>query len=345
MVFTRTAASRIAATFLALSSAALPGFAQGSLADLESAAKSEGRLLIYSANQDTEMEKKLALFEAKYPEIDADYIRLPSSQVFTRFVAEHDAGVTQADLLTTGSTALFQTNPELFIELGPDQIPDLAAAKPLIAPENDHYLVYQSDVQVVTYNSDAVSTDDLAAHLATWEGLADPVWKGRIALVDPRNSNNQLSFLLGLQKRYGDEWLTRFMANEPEIVGTASAASQQVAAGAFDLLVPTVPVQSAAVRGQGAPLGLYLPEGFNHVPAQGAAVAVGAAHPNAAKLFVNWMFSQEAQALQCSLGSVPNVVVEDPACETVLPADYDIGRDVIPAEEAAHVYGLIGLQQ
>lgn len=332
-----------AVAILATVGLSAPTLAQQSLADLEAAAKAEGRLLIYSANQDAEMEAKLTAFEAKYPEISAEYIRLPSSQVFTRFLAEHEAGVTQADLLTTGSTALYQTNPELFIEIGTQNVPDLEAAQPLISPENDHYLVYQSDVQLVTYNSDAVSDEDLDQHLASWEGLSDPFWKGRIALVDPRNSNNQLSFLLGLQERYGDEWMAQFMANEPEIVGTASAASQQVAAGAFDILVPSVPVQSAAVRGQGAPLGLYLPAGFNHVPAQGAAVSVGAAHPNAALLFVNWMFSQEAQALQCSLGSVPNVAVEDAACQTVLPTEHSIGRDVISAEEGGQLYSVIGL--
>lgn len=318
--------------------------AEKSREQLYTDAKVEGHLLIYSANQDAEMEAKLALFKKKYPEIAAEYIRLPSSQVFTRFTAEDKAGATQADLLTTGSTALFQTNPEMFLELGDANIPDLKTTRMLIKPVNNHYVVFQSDVQLVTYNQDTVSDADLSQHLATWEGLADPFWKDRIALVDPRNSANQLSFLLGLQKRFGDDWMKRFAANDPKLVGTASAASQQVAAGAFDILVPSVPAQSEAVRKQGAPLGLYLPQRFNHVPAQGAAVAAKAKHPNAALLFINWLISEEAQLLQCSLGGVPNTDIQSPVCKTLLPADYDVGLDVIPGEKGTHIYKLLGIQ-
>ena len=52
---------------MALAMAASPVLAQQSLADLEAAAKAEGRLLIYSANQDAEMEAKLAAFETHRP--------------------------------------------------------------------------------------------------------------------------------------------------------------------------------------------------------------------------------------------------------------------------------------
>ena len=312
-------------------------------AELVAAAEEEGRLIIYSSNQDAEMEAKLAAFEAKYPRIDADYIRLPSTQVFARFVSEHDAGVTQADLLTTASTVLMQERPDLFIELGPHNVPALAEATPLIEAENSHYAVYQTDLQLVTYNNNAVSEEDIANHLSSWEDLADPRWKDQIALVDPRASTNQLSFLIGLRNAYGDDWFTGFMANNPQIVNTASSAAQQVAAGAFEILVPTVPVHSAALRAQGAPIGMVLPEGLNHAPAQGTAVPVGAAHPNAALLFIDWLLGDEGQTLQCELGGIPTMPVEAEACSTTLPQDHMVGLDVIPAEQAAEQYRLIGL--
>lgn len=333
-------------TTIALAATMLSGaaYAQGDLAALEEAAKAEGRLIIYSSNQDAEMEAKLAAFEAKYPEIDADYIRLTSAQVFARFIAEHEAGVTQADLLTTASTVIFQEQPELFLELGPDNVPVLAEETPLIAAENSHYAVYQTDIQLITYNNATVSGDDIANHLQSWEDLADPRWSGQIALVDPRGSTNQLSFFLGLRDIYGDEWYARFMENEPEIVGTASAAAQQVAAGAFELLVPSVPVHSAALRSQGAPIGLVLPEGLVHAPAQGTGVPVGTDNPNAAILFVNWLLSAEGQTLQCTLGGIPTMPTDAPECVTVLPDEYRIGRDIIPSDEAAELYDLLDIQ-
>lgn len=327
----------------ALVGVAVTGAHAGSRAELEAAAAKEGKLIIYSSNQNAEMEAKLAAFEEKYPAIDASFIRLPSAQVFARFVSEHEAGVTLADLLTTASTVLLQSQPELFIELGAHNVPVLGEQTPLIKAENDHYAVYQTDLHLISYNSDAVSQEDLSNHLASWKDLADPRWKGQIALVDPRNSTNQLSFLLGLQDLYGDDWFTGFMANEPEVVNTASSAVQQVAAGAYQLLVPSVPVHSAASRAQGAPIGMILPQDMNHAPAQGTAVPVGAAHPNAALLFVDWLLGEEGQALQCELGGIPTMPTTSEACVKTLPADHRVGRDIIPEDEATALYKLIGL--
>ncbi len=319
-------------------------FAQTTLAELEAAALAEGQLMIYTSNHDVDMQAKVAAFEARYPGIRVEYIRQPSSQIFTRFISEREAGVTLADLLATGSSALYQSEPDLFRPLTAETLPILGEQDMLIDPENDRYQIYVNDLQLVTYSTAAVSDEDLASHLAAWGDLSDPFWKDNIALVDPRNSNNQMSFLLYMQEIYGDEWFTGFMANNPELVGTASAASQQVAAGAFNLLVPTIPAQSAGIRDQGAPVGLYSPSGLNHVTASGAAIPADAPRPNAGLLFLNWMLSEEAQTLGCAHGGMPNIALDVPECPKTLPEEFSLARDVIPAEEAAHILGLIGLQ-
>ncbi len=335
----------VCATVVAALCAGPAAFAQTTLAELEAAALAEGQLMIYTSNHDVDMQAKVAAFEARYPGIRVEYIRQPSSQIFTRFISEREAGVTLADLLATGSSALYQTDPDLFQPLTADTLPILGEQEMLIDPLNDRYQIYVNDVQMVTYSTAAVSDEDLAAHLASWGDLSDPFWKDNIALVDPRNSNNQMSFLLYMQEIYGDEWFTDFMANNPELVGTASAASQQVAAGAFNLLVPTIPAQSAAIRDQGAPVALYPPAGLNHVTASGAAIPVRAPNPNAGLLFLNWMLSEEAQTLSCAHGGLPNIALDVAECPKALPEEFSLARDVIPAEEAAHVLGLIGLQQ
>lgn len=318
--------------------------AQTTMEDLEAAATAEGKLMIYTSNHDADMQARVAAFEARYPGIRVEYVRQPSSQIFTRFISEQNAGVTLADLLATGSTSLYQEEPELFSALTEADLPVLADTDLLVEAENDNYKVFVNDLQKVTYSTSAVSEEDLAAHLAEWGNLSDPFWKGNIALVDPRNSNNQMSFLLYMQDIYGDEWFEDFMANGPELVGTASSASQQVAAGAFNVLVPTIPAQSAAIRAQGAPVGLYSPAGLNHVTASGAAVPVDAPNPNAGMLFLNWMLTEEAQAIGCATGGLPNIATQSAECPDHLPEEYSLARDVIPAEDAAAVLRLIGLQ-
>lgn len=327
----------------ALGLLAAPALAQTSFAEIEAAARTEGQLVIYASTHDSEMQETIALFEAAYPEIRVQSIRLPSGQLFSRFIGEQEAGVVQADFLASGSSALYQQRPELFFELTGENIPNLQT-KPLIEAVNPHYTVFQIDPHLVTYNTDLVTLEELETHLATWEGLADPRWRGKIALNDPRNSPNQVSFLIMLRDTYGAEWFEGFNANQFELVGTASAGSQQVAAGAYEILLPTIPTQSAAVRAEGGPVGTYLPGGAVHAPAQGMAVPLDAPHPNAGLVFLNWKLGQEGQALTCRFGGVPVFPVEDPECTASLPEEFMLGIDVIDAETQSEVFGLVGLR-
>jgi hypothetical protein len=72
-------------------------------AEIEAA---EGRLVIYTSSVDADMQKLVAAFEKRCPEIHAEWIRQPSTTVFNRFVGEAEASVVRAELLHTASTAL-----------------------------------------------------------------------------------------------------------------------------------------------------------------------------------------------------------------------------------------------
>src|SRR5690606_28490570 len=115
-------------------SAGTAAHAQTMLADLEAAALAEGQLMIYTSNHDVDMQAKVAAFEARYPGIRVEYIRQPSTQIFTRFISEREAGVSLADLLATGSSALYQTDPDLFEPLTAETLPILGEQDMLIDP-------------------------------------------------------------------------------------------------------------------------------------------------------------------------------------------------------------------
>lgn len=336
-------ADTIAAVALSFGLASGSLAAEKSFAEIEAAAKKEGALVIYTSIPDSEMNQAVPLFQAHYPEIKVQFIRLPSAQLFSRFMGENDAGATQGDFLASGSSALYQQRPELFIPLGAEIVPNLAQT-PIAKAANPNYTLFQVDPHVVTYNTDLVKPEDLKTHLATWEALADPYWAGKMALNDPRNSSNQMSFMIMLKNTYGADWFTRFNANKPDMVGTASAGAQQVAAGAYQILFPTIPSQSAGIRAQGAPVALYLPGGMAHAPAQGMAVPLAAPHPNAGLLFLNWKLSHEGQALTCRLGAVPVYHVDDPDCHATLPEQFILGLDVIDAATQKQIFDLLGLR-
>jgi iron(III) transport system substrate-binding protein len=310
-------------------------------AEVAEAAKREGRLVIYTSSVDADMQKLSAGFEKAYPGIRVEWIRQPSTTVFNRFVNEVEAGVVQADLLYTASTALYQERPALFRPLTPAMLPNMGAEVPVRA-KNEIYVIDSVSPHIITYNSRTVSQQDLTM-LRSWRDLASPHWKGKIALVDPKISTNITSWLMVMRDTYGADWVRAFGQNGLHMVGTGTAGAQQAVAGAYQVVVPTTASHSAELRARRAPVGLLQPEGPAHGLENGAAIPVKSNHPNAALLWTNWKFSREAQNIAASLGLVPVMPVDDPTAPKLSP-NHIGSNDTISPEMQRELIQLVGLQ-
>lgn len=310
-------------------------------AEIEAAAKKEGQLIIYTSSVDADMQKLVAAFEKSYPEIRVEWIRQPSTTVFNRFVGEVEAGVVQADLLYTASTALYQERPELFRPLTPAMLPNAGSDAPVKA-KNDIYVIDAVSPHTITYSTLTVTPADLE-HLKSWKDLTDPRWKGKIALVDPKISTNITSWLMVMRDTYGPEWVKAFGQNGIQVVGTGTAGAQQAVAGAYQVVVPTTLSHSAQLRAQKAPVAVFQPEGPAHGLENGMAVPVKSNHPNAALLWANWKFSRDAQNVVCSLGQVPVMPVDDPNCPKLSP-NHVGSNDTISPETQRELIELVGLR-
>jgi iron(III) transport system substrate-binding protein len=311
-------------------------------ADVIAAARAEGKLTIYTSAVDAEMQEIAVRFEKAYPGIKMEWLRFPSTTLFARFVGELDAKVYTADVLFSGSTQLYQQRPELFEPLTLAQVPNVKAL--LVSAKNTGYAIAEIVPHAISYNTALVSKAEIAAHLKTWADLTDPRWKGKIALVDPKISTNVVSWLLSMRATYGDDWVKGVITNQFKVVGTGTSGAQQVAAGAFHIVVPTVQSHSTDVRAQGAPLAVYTPEGPSHGLEQGIAIAARAPHPNAARLYVNWKLGQEAARLVCKNLGVPNVPPPTDAQCPALSTQHVGSNDTLTPEQQREIMIQLGLK-
>jgi iron(III) transport system substrate-binding protein len=310
-----------------------------SLEELQVSAKKDGKLYIYTANVDAIMKVIVPAFEKEFPYVKVSWIRLPSTTVFNRFTAENDSGVAQADLLWTASSQLYQEKPGLFRELDSATVPNMAIPTTL-KTKNSSYVISSVITHNVTYNTDLVSQADLKAHLATWEGLSDPRWAGHTALVDPRGSASVSSLFHLLGETYGSAWLAA-VGKQVTLIDRGSSGAQQVAAGAFQIAVPTDNSHSADIRAKGAPVATWIPGGPAHGLENSMAIPKNSGHPAAAALFVNWALSPSGQTVLCGL----DTAVARPAdakCERV-PATHASPRDSVPDEMQAKMIKQLGL--
>lgn len=312
------------------------------LKDIEAAAKAEGRLTLYTSSVDAETQEIVKTFEARYPFIKVEFLRLTSTTLFTRFVGETNAKTYQADVLYSGSSQLYQQQPELFKTLTPELVPNIA--KVIVPAKNKNYAVGEVLPHIVAYNTQSVSQADVSQHLKSWKDLADPRWRGKIAMVDPKISTNMVSWMMLMRETYGDEWVKGFTANQFKVVNGGPSGAQQVAAGAFELVVPSVINHSTDIRAQGAPIALLSPEGPTHGLEMAMGLPVNAPHPNAARLYANWKLGQDAAVLLCKIGGVPNVPPPSGIpCPTMSPRHVG-SNDMITPEQQKDVFAAYGLK-
>jgi iron(III) transport system substrate-binding protein len=151
------------------------------------------------------------------------------------------------------------------------------------------------NVHVIGYNTKNVAANQLPK---TWEDLLAPSWTGRI-MVNPREQ--WFAWMLQVMgKEKGLNYMRALAKQKPAVRRESTAMrAQLVTAGESDLDVDsTYSVLNPLIK-KGAPVA-WTTLGPALVVPVGYGIATKAPHPNAAKLFIDFVLSQEGQRLVLS---------------------------------------------
>jgi iron(III) transport system substrate-binding protein len=254
--------------------------------ELLAAAKREGKVVYYTANFAEVEQEVIRAFNKRFPEIKVEMVRAPGGQLITRVKTEAAAGKLTADVVDHSDRALMKDLVDLFQDYAPpnaaDYIPE-AMISPKLWPRVT--LVWS-----IAYNS----------------ALVDKPPKSWMDLTKSEYGNKQIGQVIAPSG--GTTW-TRVMF-ERQVLGEDYWRKQ---APTQPILYPSgAPMADAMVRGEismgpllynaiypkkrdGAPIEIFFaPEGAPVNP-YASGVPKTAAHPNAAKLFLNWCMSEEGQ--------------------------------------------------
>lgn len=325
--------------------AALPVSAQSGVALIDQsvldAAREEGSVTIYGAQSQDLLETTAAAFEEVFPGIEVAIIRAASSTLANRYMSEVDAGVYEADILNSANTDIYTDNPDMWLELTEDIIPTLAEWPE--AEIKGIYLNSSQGPQTIAYNTNLVSEEDAPK---TWEDLLRPMYKDNGMMVDPRASNTYLNWANLMYDEYGPDFLEAIREQNFVLVEGGSQGAQQVSAGASLVVFPPSFAHVEPLLDQNAPLGYVYPPTHSDVPALGPQHSWGlpaqSPHPNAARVFMTWLLTDEAQVVNC--GAAASVkLTETDACP--LPFTNFISADrEISEERQEELLSLLGLQ-
>lgn len=290
--------------------AAPPAIAQewGQIVD---AARAEGEVNIYGGISGGMREALIPPFERAYPGVKVNGTFAPSNDLVPRIVAEREARKFIPDVIIGPATqAVFILKPGGAVApLEPaflhPEVTDLSlwyqnrrfwvdAAPPFTT------LAFQGYVGgTITYNTQQVDPREFTSY----HDLLNPKWRGKIVANDirrPGQGGTQVRFILR-SPELGARFLDRLFG---EMDVTLSTDHRQmidwIAQGRFliGLWISTTQTKTAV------DLGLPLAEIPGDQLREGAPISIGggtvnladsAPHPNAAKLFINWLLSREGQ--------------------------------------------------
>ncbi|MFC1919206.1 ABC transporter substrate-binding protein [Chloroflexota bacterium] len=264
------------------------------------AAIEEGELVVYSSTISGEFGRKVTkAFEAAYPGIKLQALPAGAGANQEKIIAEYQANKPVADAVEGGYTLAFADLTKGGYTQPWGDLPSLAdreafKADPLLDEDGYNIVAWATLPMYIIVNNDLVTPEE---EPKTYQELIDPKWKGKIMLHDPTTAGGG-SYLLATWVDVGivdTDWLHKLAENDVVLQGSYDEDVARVARG-------EIPI---SLLGVGAIVGKYIAEGAPiriSVIAQERGLVVGiqtlallekARHPNAAKVFLNWLLSPE----------------------------------------------------
>ena len=303
------------------------------------AAKKDGKVSVFLYQRDN-IEAAVRGFEKKYPDIQMTIASTPAAETGPRLMAERRAGKFLWDICICGPTtplsilypakALDPIKPLLLLPEVVDTSKWWEGKHQYMDGEGSYIFVFvgSTDMPNVFYHKQQVDPKEFKSY---WD-MIQARWRGKIVALDPRQPGRQRvgGRLLFNIPELGEKFLTRlFTEMDVSLSRDERQALDWLAVGKFALCLFCGNIEAA--RAQGLPVEEFDVYRWKETPAISSgsngslALMNQAPHPNAAKLFVNWLLSREGQlSFQKTMNS-DNLLVES--------LRIDIAKDAVPAPQ------------
>ena len=267
------------------------------------AAKREGKL-VAGIPASAELRKNLGeAFKARFPGIELELTTSRGPTNAGKIAAEHAAGMRYFDLLISGTSTPFNLlhagilDPvEPLLVLTEVKDPKRWFGGHIWLDNSKRFLyafqAYQS--QNFWYNSTLAKPEDIRSY----DDLLHPKWKTKIGYLDPRSAGGGTATWAFLLKIKGEEFLKKLAAQEMFLSRDQRQLGDGLSKGKVALTIGLTYYSLAPFIKAGLPI-QPLPEAkegtYTSCGSGALSVIKAPPHPNATKVFVNWLLSKEGQ--------------------------------------------------
>lgn len=262
------------------------------------AAKIEGKLALYSSMNTDDAKRILPKFEARFPGIKIEHTRAPKDKLVQRIVTERRAGQELFDVL---ETSIFEVR--FIVEQGftvPYRVLSLGDLPPELHDRDDRWVVDRTNFKLIGINTTKVQPGEISA----WRDLCKKQYEGRIAV-----EKDEVAVYSALKRILGEPEAKSVVrciaANKPTIRSGHNELTNFLAAGEFAIGVTLFGHQLAQLKFERqAPVDWVR---MDPIITDLVAMALSnrPPHPNAARLFMEWLASPEGQQAVGETGRAP----------------------------------------
>lgn len=268
-------------------------------ASIIEAANKEGKVVVYTSTDLSQVKQLTEAFKARYPNIELEFNDLGTTGTYNRVISEAAAGQTSADLSWTNAM-------DQQIKLVSDGLAQsYASPEAKNLPEWAVYkdLAYGTTIEPLTlgYNTALLKKEDVPktrADLTKYLNDNADQLKGKVGTFDPEKAGSGFLFHTYDLKHLGDSFwdlAKAFGKVEGKIYTSTGQLKEKLVSGEHVLVFNLIGSYALDWAKSSPTLGVQFTEDYTETFSRPLFITKEAPHPNAARVFLDFVLSKDGQ--------------------------------------------------
>ena len=255
-------------------------------------AKKEGEVIWYGTlTGGSIVGRIIGSFESKYPFLKVKYLRLGGAGLIERIRSETRSGKYLWDVVTAEYIQFFEL-PK-YVALGKYTPPDFAQYSAKHRDPNSTWVSFYGAITTIAWNTRSVKSVEAPKD---WKDLLDPRWKGKKIGLPAEAFQWYGGMVAYMGDKAGREYMRALALQDPQTQTGYTNTSNLLVAGEFPVaIIRAHRIEDA--RSRGAPVDWSADANPIVVSIHPVGISEKALHPNAARLFEDFLTSVEGQVL------------------------------------------------
>jgi iron(III) transport system substrate-binding protein len=255
------------------------------------------KLVVYTSMKESLIGELRSAFLKKNPGLDMDYQSAGAGKLMAKIAAERESGKILADVLWTSEVPdFYQLRAQGVIEKYVS--PEVKNAVNPLADFDGSFTPARLGTLGIGYNTRFIKEAP-----KTWQDLLQPAYKGAFGIANPALSGTAYVSVAMLEKAFGWEFFQKLKANGAKMGKGSGQVVDDTASGDLVASLAVDYITNDKIE-KGATLALAFPPELLVIPSP-VTIFKGTPNLDAAKKFVDFLLSRDAQEIIAAEGTLP----------------------------------------